>query len=367
LTYSEYLKIDELLTLNQPVSDAHDEFLFISVHQVYEIWFKQIIHELDSVRDVFLQPKVEERNMLMLNRRLGRIVGILKILVDQMMILETMTPHEFADFRNHLQSSSGFQSWQFRLLENKLGIKKENRIRYNNSNYSEAFSGNITHRNLIEDSENQPSVFDLVQTWLERTPGLEKSGFNFWEKFTNCCRSWLDDELQEIMMCPDSSDRGIRVEAHRKNEENFNTILVEEKYNTLLARGDRRLSWRALQGALMISFYQDEVIFHQPFRMLTLLMDIDSLITKWRYNHVMLVQRQLGTKLGSGGSSGYQYLRSTVSDRYKAFLDFFNLSNYLVPREYLPPLLKPERTRLASVCMPSIDQETGEAAEIGEC
>nr|XP_023018705.1 tryptophan 2,3-dioxygenase-like [Leptinotarsa decemlineata] len=89
----------------------------------------------------------------------------------------------------------------------------------------------------------------------------------------------------------------------------------------------------------MITFYRDEPRFSQPHQILTLLMDIDSLITKWRYNHMLMVQRMIGaTQLGTGGSSGYQYLRSTLSDRYKVFVDLFNLSTFLIPRSYIPPL-----------------------------
>ncbi|KHJ84414.1 hypothetical protein OESDEN_15872 [Oesophagostomum dentatum] len=93
-----------------------------------------------------------------------------------------------------------------------------------------------------------------------------------------------------------------------------------------------------MKGALMIYFYRDMPRFSQPYQILTYLMDIDSLFTKWRYNHVILVQRMLGSKQGTGGSSGYMYLRSTVSDKYKVFLDLFNLSTWLIPREYIPTL-----------------------------
>jgi len=93
-----------------------------------------------------------------------------------------------------------------------------------------------------------------------------------------------------------------------------------------------------MRGALLIYFYREQPRFSQPYQILTYLMDIDSLLTKWRYNHVMLVQRMLGSKQGTGGSSGYMYLRSTISDRYKVFLDIFNLSTWLIPRAYIPQL-----------------------------
>lgn len=136
---------------------------------------------------------------------------------------------------------------------------------------------------------------------------------------------------------------------YQKQKDSFDTILDPIKYNTFIERGERRLSHKAFQGALLISLYRDEPRFHQPFQVLTLLMDIDSLMTKWRYNHVMMVQRMIGSKVGTGGSSGYHYLRSTISDRYKVFLDLFNLSTYVIPREYIPPLTMSMKRTLSTL------------------
>lgn len=109
-----------------------------------------------------------------------------------------------------------------------------------------------------------------------------------------------------------------------------------------------RVTIQALQGALMISLYRDEPRFNQPYHILNLLMDIDSLITKWRYNHVQMVLRMLGSQqMGTGGSSGYQYLRSTLSDRYKIFVDICNLSTFLIPRHAIPPLTPHMKKRLS--------------------
>jgi len=360
LSYTEYLCLDGLLKNVHPASNVHDEHLFIVVHQVYELWFTQIIFELDSLREIFMSPKVDDRLMLKINTRLQRVVKILTVLVDQIKILETMTPMDFSDFRIHLKSSSGFQSFQFRLIENKLGVLKDNRISYNQQDYGNVFEGEM--RQALEESEKSPSVFKLVEAWLERNPGLEDSNICFWQKFEVNCRRWFEEQSK---LDADVSDPELKESLHRaylKNKENFETILVEEKYEAKLAKGDRTLSWKALKGALMIYYYRDELLFHEPYQMMSLLMDIDSLMIKWRSNHVMLVQRMLGTKAGSGGSSGYQYLRATVSDRYKAFLDFFNLSNYLVPREYIPQINTSVRRKLSSVIMPSYNMATPTAS-----
>ncbi|GFR97656.1 tryptophan 2,3-dioxygenase [Elysia marginata] len=127
LNYHTYLKLDKLLNSQVMQSGVksqavHDEHLFIITHQAYELWFKQVLHEIDSVREMFMLPMLDESKTLLILNRLQRVTLILKLMVDQIDILETMTPLDFLEFRLQLSTSSGFQSLQFRLLENKLGV-----------------------------------------------------------------------------------------------------------------------------------------------------------------------------------------------------------------------------------------------------
>ncbi|XP_053947578.1 tryptophan 2,3-dioxygenase [Anastrepha ludens] len=343
MIYGEYLMLDKVLNAQRMLSvvdnrPVHDEHLFIVTHQAYELWFKQIIFELDSIREMLNIEDLEESKTLEILKRLNRIVLILKLLVDQVPILETMTPLDFMDFRNFLAPASGFQSLQFRLIENKLGVKSDQRVKYNQK-YSEAFGEEPAAMEAIEKSENEPSMLDLIQKWLERTPGLETDGFNFWAKFEASVEKFLAEQVHRAMQEPVEAARNYRLMDIEKRREVYRSIFDRNVHEALVSRGDRRFSYKALQGAIMITFYRDEPRFSQPHQMLTLLMDIESLITKWRYNHVIMVQRMIGSQqLGTGGSSGYHYLRSTLSDRYKVFLDLFNLSTFLIPREDIPPL-----------------------------
>ncbi|TRY73180.1 hypothetical protein TCAL_08175 [Tigriopus californicus] len=358
LSYTNYLQLDKILDAQELQSEimgnkVHDEHLFIIVHQTYELWFKQILFEVDSVRDLFmggekimksLQTKttvaavLDERRMLEIIKRMHRVVMILKLLVDQIHILETMTPLDFMDFRNHLSSASGFQSLQFRLLENKLGVKDENRVRYNKSNYRRVFE-DAEAIEALEASEREPTLSECIQRWLERTPGLEQEGFNFPAKFQSAVEAlFKHDEIAIETETNDAKKKHLIGNLKIKKEQ-FDTIFNAQKHDALFKRGERTMTHQALLGVIMINLYKEEPRFHQPSLLLEELMNIDSLITKWRYNHVLLVQRQLGSQtLGTGGSSGYQYLRSTLSDRYKIFLDLFNSSTFLIPREHIPPL-----------------------------
>jgi len=371
--YGQYLQLDKILeaqTLQSEVNHqkVHDEHLFIIVHQTYELWFKQIIYEIDSIRDIFMgseklqqfslmsltaetlkpeAPSLDERVMLDINKRLSRVVMILKLMVDQIHVLETMTPQDFLDFRAYLSHASGFQSLQFRLLENKLGIENDNRVSYNKENYTSVFTEKPLEVDRIKASEAEHSLSYCVQRWLERTPGLNEEGFNFPQKFKEAVEAIFDKEWQRVQATQNEIQKAYLATNFQRKKEQFDTIFNAEAHETLRKRGLRRFSLKALQGALMISLYRDEPRFHQPSQILLALMDIDSLITKWRYNHVMLVQRMLGSdQLGTGGSSGYQYLRSTLSDRYKIFLDLFNMSTFLIPREDIPPLTDEMKTKL---------------------
>lgn len=353
-TYGNYLNLDSILNSNHMHSSVHDEHLFISVHQVYELWFKQILYDMDSVRDMLNSNQVDESHQLIINTRMGRINLVMKLLLEQVHILETMTPFDFSAFRVHLGSSSGFESHQFRLLENKLGINPEWRNNYAQKSYTHVHDGEYLE--AIKKSEEEPSMLTLVERWLERTPGLETDGFDFWGRFQLAVKRMLEDRFMQKESSQLENESGIKDEAekllmnaeYQSIKETFDSIIDVNIHNKLVARGERRLSHQALQGALLISFYRNEVRFHQPYQFLSMLMDLDSLLMKWRSNHVLMAQRMIGSKAGTGGSSGYQYLRSTLSDRYKVFVDLFNLATFHLPLEYIPPL--PRRVkRLLSI------------------
>lgn len=139
--YADYLRLEQLLSAQQPRSaefgkPAHDEMLFIIVHQAFELWFKQILHELESVCEMFESDFVDEKNLGVAVARLLRITEIQKVMIDQFRILETMTPLDFLEFRDFLSPASGFQSVQFRLIENRLGLLQEQRVDFGQVTYS---------------------------------------------------------------------------------------------------------------------------------------------------------------------------------------------------------------------------------------
>ena len=184
--YGDYLKLDTLLNSQNPKSreinaESHDETLFIIVHQVYELWFKQILHELKSIVIIFSQKNIEEKELSLVNARLERVIKIQGVLFDQLAIMETMTPMDFLEFRDLLIPASGFQSVQFRELEILLGLKTDKRFAVDR----EYFMGRLdkNDRAKIENAEKQSSVIELLEKWLERIPFIKNDQFNFWQEY----------------------------------------------------------------------------------------------------------------------------------------------------------------------------------------
>lgn len=242
LTYTSYLKIDELLALQQPESKPveHDEMLFIVIHQTYELWFKQLLHEVD-----WFNQRIKQGDTAHAAQTMKRCLKILKTLVGQVDILETMTPLEFASFRSFLASSSGFQSYQFRALEFVLGFKRRAPL----DHQPEGSSG----WQLLNTRLQQPSV------WQHMLTMLVQRGFT------------IPPELLTVSDQPTPASEPVQA------------VLLEV--------------YRTVPELAMV---------------LELLVDFDEGLQEWRYRHVQMVRRTIGSKMGTGGSDGVGYLQSTL-------------------------------------------------------
>ena len=241
LTYTSYLAVDELLKLQRPLSEGpeHDEMLFIIIHQTYELWFKQLIHEFLEAQRA-LEAGDTHRALAVL----GRIRTIMKTCVSQVDILETMTPLQFLSFRNYLAASSGFQSAQFRKVEAILGRRDEK------------FANHLPPETRDEISLllNQRSLWDSVLIYLVKRGALIP-------------KEILNRKLNEQYL-PNESVQKALIQIHREDPE---AAMICER-----------------------------------------LVDIDEGLQEWRYRHVKMVERTIGSKSGTGGSSGVKYLASTL-------------------------------------------------------
>jgi tryptophan 2,3-dioxygenase len=246
ITYGSYLRLEELLALQKPRADGeveHDEMLFIVIHQVYELWFKEILHEIDYVRRLLADDDTHRSQ-----HTLKRILTILKVMVAQLDILETMTPLEFMTFRERLAAASGFQSDQFRQLEFALGVKSRAAIG--------RFPEGSRARRALERRWSEPTLWDAFLRYLERE-GHDVPG----------------SALARDVTAPPAADPAVqRVLVHVYRTDAKNAQLCER------------------------------------------LVDLDEGIQEWRYRHVKMVERTIGARPGTGGSSGARYLRQTLMD-----------------------------------------------------
>ncbi len=341
--YHQYLGLDKILNAQEIRSDkfegggAHEEMLFIIVHQVYELWFKQILHELQSVLRLFREHKVDERNMGTAIGRLERIVEIQKLLIQQIRIMETMTPLDFLDFRNYLFPASGFQSFQFRMMENLLGLPEEQRLTYQNHHYASVFSEE--QQKELAKVLQQGSLFDAVEKWLERTPFIRYGDFQFLKHYRQAVENMIEREKKAIRQSAYLSEKqkAARLKMLGSTDTYFESVLDPQVHRELSAKEELRLSYPATLAALFINLYREEPILQMPFRLLICLIEIDEALTTWRYRHAQMVLRMLGNKMGTGGSAGHDYLQATTHKNH-IFHDLHNISTLLIPRSELPEL-----------------------------
>jgi tryptophan 2,3-dioxygenase len=253
LSYSSYLKVDDLLDLQQPLStpEHHDEMLFIIIHQVYELWFKQLLHEIEAAIEA-----LESDNLLRVAKHFRRIHTIQRLLEQQVDILETMTPQEFNAFRDQLNPASGFQSFQFREMEFVCGVRRTEVMKY--------IQLTDRQRERLELRLQEPSLYDHAKAFLAR--------------------------------------RGFATDTHDATVESFRII------------------------------YTDAPRHYDLYLLLEELMEFDERFLLWRSRHVRMVERMIGDKRGTGGSSGASYLHRTLE--YRFFPELWEVRNHLGQGSY---------------------------------
>ncbi len=345
--YGEYLQLDKILGAQDLKSkehgkEAHDETLFIIIHQTYELWFKQIIHELDSIYEMFNRESVKSTDLGNIIHRLNRIVQIQKILNEQLTIMETMTPLDFMDFRDYLLPASGFQSIQFRMLELKLGLRQKYRLHVD----KEFFNSRLKDpdKKLLNEQEEKPTLLELVDSWLSRMPFGKTNDYDFWNEYQTAINQMLDEDEATVNSNDMLSEMEMKFEKMnlKSTRENYDNLFNEDKHKEVVEKGLTRLSREAKLSAIFIRLFCNEPILQIPNRILDLLIDIDEMFTTWRYRHSIMVHRTLGTKIGTGGSSGHEYLKNSTENN-RVFTDFFNLATFLVPKTRIPKL--PEKLK----------------------
>jgi len=331
LYYKDYLQLDKILDAQYPQTfkegqqPAHEEMLFIIIHQSYELWFKQIKFEAASVLEVMNKEVVNDNTseLSTIVHRLKRIGIILKALVNQIDVLETMSPMDFLGFRDSVRPASGFQSWQFKEIEAVLGLKYEHR--FGQQFYTSHLKKD--ELDIIKSAEASPSLLEAVNGWLERMPFINDE--SYWQNYqpvsgnVDSPKFWNDYEFLFLNSLPEY-DNSI--------QQSFNKV-----FNNTPIDDDRQLSATACRAALFIILHREYPLLELPFQLLDSLLEIDNQLGNWRYRHVNMVKRMIGARSGTGGSSGLDYLKAAM-DKHYIFKEIAQLNSFLIDKRNLPAL-----------------------------
>ena len=316
--YGSYLKLDNLLSLQTGLSKnsqgkmAREEMLFIVAHQTHELWFKQILWDLDEVfQHMSLNPIPEDQ----INRTvqiIRRIHETFDLLVQHISVLETMTPMEFLEFRDLLSPASGFQSAQFRIIENKIGLKAHQRISTGGCPYHSQLSED--DKNKATSTESSINLFDYVNKWLNRTPMHTDAQNTFWT-------SYVENFKKTISKLSD--------EAKEQAWDEFNVLVDSNKFEEAQKNDHWRFDQKALQGVLYILYNRHQPDLIGPYQLIENLRQLDRAIAVWRLRHAQMARYMIGERTGTGGSPGADYLQKTV-DAHRVFKDFSKLNSFLI-------------------------------------
>lgn len=369
--YHDYLDLDKIIKAQHPVSkewyndEKHDEMLFIVTHQAFELWFVQINYELKSVIELLNKPFDDNlENFPTAVHRLERIREIWKHLVEQYSILETMTSLDFLDFRKYLVPGSGFQSHGFKNIEAMMGLNAQNR--YSPSGYDnekgpyykrvDVNNGamNQEHSDMITATENNDTLFDVFEKWLKRSPFFDEQIWDiqgqevYWETYIKNYYDSLADrdkqlkrheELRKVINEGITIRKEIKVPLTDEEKAAISSLNTDKEFefskNKIIEFN--RFDGKCVQAMIFISINRHLPIFHLPYRFITLLMDIDELISMWRYRHLIMVKKTMGERTGTGKTSGADYLKNIVE--YNTFFPEIKfITTFLIERMGIPEL-----------------------------
>lgn len=350
-SYWDYLRIPELLSLQGGLEAdegavSADELTFIAVHQVYELWLKVVIREVREARDRLRPAFVEEEEIPRVVHHLDRVREILRLAEEHWRVMETLPPQDFLAFRDKLVPASGFQSFQVRELEILLGLPDEARVALAGTNpidhiraLAAASPGGRAAWSRLEAARAEPTLKEVLAAWLFRTPirgsGPDDPGDDA------VVAGFLADYLEAVKshharLAPRMAESlGERAEAladrFAASTEGVRRFLAAEDRPA----GERARRQRIRAGILFIESYRDRPLLAWPRTLLDRVVEVEQQLVIWRARHARMVERTIGRRIGTGGSSGVDYLDKTTT--YRVFDDLWAVRTVLLPKEALPP------------------------------
>ena len=349
--YWDYLNLKPLLTLqgglenNEQALDT-DELHFIITHQALELWFKLILAELRDARDQLASPTVPEERIPHVVHHLGRVSEILQLAAQTFSVMETLTPQDFMSFRDKLTPASGFQSFQMREMEILLGVEWNKRVKYGNVDpldhirklAKDSPAGELALQK-IEDVLQETTLKAAMHTWLYRTPVQGSQPTN--ESDGNVINQFLE-EYADAVAKHHALQRDNLIASSVGSKESITakfTGMTEQARNYLFARDvteNHEFVKRYRAGLLFIESYRELPLLAWPRLLIDALVEVDSQMVMFRHRHARAVERIIGRRVGTGGSSGVNYLDETT--KIRVFHDLWTVRTVLLPKNLRPEL-----------------------------
>lgn len=356
--YWDYIKIEELLALQSgiEVDDSelsNDEVMFITIHQIDELWFKLAIRELVHVRDLFAQEKVQEQSLANAVRGIRRTALLFEQVARHFGLMETMTTRDYLGFRDKLTPASGFQSAQLREIEILMGLRIEERIPLGqNHDYLRALRypdgrESPASKRVAARLGDMPTLHAALGEWLYRTPiqGSTPEEAGDEERVREFLGSYLKAQAEElkdamaaaIAAAPDDSDRSRLEQRYGQELANAHAFLMADD-----AAPELRRRWSRIRAALLfIESYRELPLLAWPREVLDATVELEQKFVIFRQRHARMVERVVGRRTGTGGSAGVDYLDQTAL-KYRIFRDVWAVRTLLIRKDALPPLERPE-------------------------
>ncbi len=354
--YWDYLRLDKLLDLQGGLEGDEqqlmpDELHFIIVHQAFELWFKLTLRELRLARDHLSKPEVPEEAIPYVVHHLRRVGEIMKLCVDQFRVMETLTPQDFLAFRDKLVPASGFQSFQMRELEILLGLGGDDRLNYGNTNPLDHIeklaltspSGAMA-RDRLRAALSESTLKSALDTWLYRTPvqgssptdaGDTEAVDAFVGEYFAATQE-LNRQKVKTMSAALGGTAAQLEERFAKTEDEARQFL----YALDAPEADRARTKRIRAGVVFIESYRELPLLAWPRLLIDTVVEAEEQLVLWRSRHARMVERIIGRRIGTGGSSGVDYLDKTA--QYRIFKELWTVRTILLPKPALPELKHPE-------------------------
>ncbi len=351
VTYWDYLHLGDLLSLQRGLAAdddqiSEDELHFIVVHQAFELWFKLILRELRLARDKMAAPFVEEETVPYVVHHLRRVVEIFRLATEQFRVMETLTPQDFLTFRDKLGTASGFQSLQMREIEAMMGLQEHERAEWGHADpvaavqrVAQQSPHGMAMLQRLRQARQDVSLRQALHTWLYRTPiqgshPCDANDAEVVQTFLNAYFSALQQQqaAQIDQLEADGGDRAAIRSRFEASSQTAHAFLAGEDVEA----AERAQICRIRAALLFIESYRDLPLLAWPRLLLDTVVETEELFILWRTRHARMVERVIGRRVGTGGSSGVDYLDETA--KYRIFPELWAVRTLLLPRAVLPAL-----------------------------